>query len=278
MILTILLFIVLMLPVSSYADPPIYSWLAGWDSTQTIAARIPTPQGYGRIEVERGSFGEWLRYLPLKPPGSKVHLHNGGLKADQSVHVAVIDIDVGRRNLQQCADAVMRLRAEYFFSIGRYDVIRFNFTSGDPCPYVWWRGGKRPVVEGNNITWKQTEPTDTTYIEFRRYLDKVFMYAGTASLSREMLSVQENDSLQIGDVFIKGGAPGHAVIVVDLAHNPDTGHKLFLLAQSYMPAQEMHILKDPRAPDGNPWYFANLIDTLYTPEWIFERKHLKRSK
>jgi hypothetical protein len=40
-----------------------------------------------------------------------VLLYNGAPKFRQDVHAAVIDIDVGTRDLQQCADATMRLRA-----------------------------------------------------------------------------------------------------------------------------------------------------------------------
>jgi len=36
-------------------------------------------------------------------------------------------------------------------------------------------------------------------------------------------------NMNIGDVFIVGGSPGHAVIVVDMAVNSD-GEKIFLLA------------------------------------------------
>ena len=56
-------------------------------------------------------------------------------------------------------------------------------------------------------------------------------------------------SLQPGDVFIKGGSPGHAVIVVDVAIYTQTGKKVFLLAQSYMPAQQIHILVNPATVD-----------------------------
>lgn len=35
-------------------------------------------------------------------------LYNGSQKPNQSVHYAVFDIDVGKEDLQQCADAVMR--------------------------------------------------------------------------------------------------------------------------------------------------------------------------
>ena len=51
--------------------------------------------------------------------------------------------------------------------------------------------------------------------------------------------------MQIGDVLIQGGSPGHAVIVVDMAENPATGEKLYLLAQSYMPAQDIQSAGEP---------------------------------
>ena len=70
----------------------------------------------------------------------------------------------------------------------------------------------------------------------------VFAYANTVSLERQLKSVDVKD-MQIGDVFMKGPLPGHCVIVVDMAENEETGEKLFMIAQSYMPAQEIHVLK-----------------------------------
>ena len=50
------------------------------------------------------------------------------------------------------------------------------------------------------------------------------------------INSKELSEMQIGDVFIRGGSPGHCVIVVDMAVHQETGEKLFMLAQSYMPA------------------------------------------
>lgn len=60
------------------------------------------------LRLSEGSFAEYLRNLPLKPHGTKVKYYNGEEKPND-VYVAVIDIDVGTRDLQQCADAVIRL-------------------------------------------------------------------------------------------------------------------------------------------------------------------------
>jgi len=240
----------------------------------TVQERIKVPKGFKRVEVAEGSYGEYLRNLPLKPAGTKVRYYNGNVKPNE-VYEAVIDIDVGDRDLQQCADAVIRLRAEYLYSKGLYDRIHFNFTNGFKADYVTWMQGNRIKVEGNNAYWvKQTEPSND-YSSFRKYLDMVFAYAGTLSLSQEMQKVPLEE-MQIGDVFLKGDDPGHCVIVLDMAENITTGEKLFIIAQSYMPAQDIHILKNPENGTGNPWYPLNFEEKLRTPEWTFTKDQLYR--
>ena len=82
--------------------------------------------------------------------------------------------------------------------------------------------------------------------------------------------------MRIGDLFIKGGFPGHAMLVADMAENPATGEQRFLLLQSYMPAQDMHIVVDPQSVDASPWYRVAFGSALQTPEWTFEADQLKR--
>jgi hypothetical protein len=91
-----------------------------------------------------------------------------------------------------------------------------------------------------------------------------------------MKPVDDISEMQIGDVFIKGGFPGHAVIVVDLAEDEGSGKKVFLLAQSFTPAQEMHILKNPNDETMSPWYPLDFGERLFTPEWTFQRNDLHR--
>jgi len=100
-------------------------------------------------------------------------------------------------------------------------------------------------------------------------------YAGTLSLAKELKPVSIKN-IQIGDVFIQGGSPGHAVLVVDMVENKETGERRFLLAQSYMPAQEIHVLKNMANADESPWY-SNLSEgSVGTPEWGFGVEDLKR--
>ncbi|MGI6227804.1 MAG: DUF4846 domain-containing protein [Peptococcales bacterium] len=243
---------------------------------KTVEERLATPVGFERVTVEEGSFGHYLRTLPLKPDGSKVRYYNGGTKP-VDVHVAVLDIDVGIRDLQQCADAVMRLRAEYLYGKGLYDKIHFNFTNGFRADYATWMQGNRIAVEGNKAWWVKKTGYSDDYGSFRKYLDMVFAYAGSLSLSKEMDNIPLKD-MQAGDVFIEGGLPGHASIVLDMAENKDTGEKIFILAQSYMPAQDIHILKNLRDVDLCPWYSAGFEDVLDTPEWQFDKDRLYRFK
>ncbi|MEL6142296.1 MAG: DUF4846 domain-containing protein, partial [Bacteroidota bacterium] len=104
----------------------------------------------------------------------------------------------------------------------------------------------------------------------------VFSYAGTLSLAKE-LQPKSLTEIAIGDVFIRGGSPGHAVLVVDKAIDPSKGEILVLLAQSYMPAQDIHVLRNPNNSPDNPWYTVKeMSQQIRTPEWTFSPDELMR--
>lgn len=237
-----------------------------------VESIIP-PEGYERVETD--AYGAYLRSLPLKPEGTPVKLHDGTVKNYQDGAYAVIDMEIGARDLQQCADAVMRLRAEYLWHSKQYDEIHFNFTNGFRADYVKWAQGYRIKVNGDNVSWYKGAEEDWSYATFRKYMDKVFTYAGTASLSRELVSVGVAD-LQIGDVFIIGGHPGHAMVIVDMAK--DTwGNKAILVAQSYMPAQDIHIVTNLGNKQASPWYIINhSTKSVSFPEYYFDISQIKR--
>ncbi len=240
-------------------------------SGSTISTRFLTPKGFVRLNTIENSFGSYLQNLELQKHGSLVHLYDGTIKTNQ-IQEAVIKIDVGKKNLQQCADAIMRLRAEYLYKQKLYSKIGFHFTNGWFASYSEWRKGKTIKIEGNKCSWIETKEEHTSYESFRKYLDLIFAYAGTISLSKE-LKAKSIEKISIGDVFIQSGSPGHAIIVVDLAKN-NKGEKIFMLAQSYMPAQEIHILKNPENQSISPWFKSN-TNQLKTPEWDFNFSDLK---
>lgn len=204
-----------------------------------------------------------------------VKYYNGSFKANKNVYDAVIDLPIGNKDLHQCADAVMRLRADYFYQQKAFDKIHFNFTNGFKVDFNRWKNGERIAIKGNKTSWVKTAKPSESYETYWKYMETIFQYAGTASLSKELNLINTKD-LKIGDVFIKGGFPGHAVIVVDVAVNPNTNKRIFLLAQSYMPAQELQVLKNPNNKSLSPWYETNFGDLLQTPEWTFKSSELKR--
>lgn len=276
----LLIVLVPLLATPALAERTPYPW-AHASGAETLE-RIAPPGGFERLRVEKGSFAGWLRGLPLKPGRGEVRLHDGRLKPNQQAHAAVIDIDPGTRDLQQCADAAMRLRAEYLRSTG-VDDLCFRFTSGDVASWRRWREGFRPKVDGNKVRWERSAKRDGGYRSFRSFLDQVFLYAGSASLSRDLKKVPL-EQLEAGDIFLQGGYPGHAVVVLDVARDP-AGRTAFLLGQSYMPAQDVHVLRNPAAEDDeSPWYFAYALATrddeepppLETPEWTFSPPQLYR--
>lgn len=256
----------------------VYAWLSALAAEVERIEDLPLPAGCRRTEAAEGSFGEWLRGLPLLPQGSKVMLYNDSEKPYQDGAYRVLDIDIGKSDLQQCADAVMRLRAEYFYGRAEYQHIRFNYTNGVRVAFDDWRRGKKPsIANGKTVFSEPSGKTDNSYPNFQKYLRSIFTYAGTASLEKE-LKKRDWSELEMGDVVIKGGFPGHAVLVMDKVRRSADGEVLFLLAQSYMPAQSIHLLRNPANADGSPWYSVKQIQAagqVVTPEWTFDAQSLR---
>lgn len=224
---------------------------------KTLEKRFRPPAGYHRKALDSTSFGSYLRQLPLKPDGSYVKYFDGENKRPDGVYTAVIDQPISARDLQQCADAVMRLRGEYLYAQKRYREIHFNFLSDAKPRYFLDRADAQ-----------------RSYKSFLKYMDYIFAFANTGSLHKELTPVSF-DEMEIGDVFIVTGRPyGHAIIVVDMAEN-EKGEKLFMLAQSYMPAQETQTLINPVDRGISPWYRSDFVGSLRTPEWTFEKTDLR---
>lgn len=240
----------------------------------TILERYAPPKGYNRIEVADGSFADFLRNQKLKIYGDKVLYYDGREKNRTDVYDSVFDVDIGDRDLHQCADAVMLLRGEYLFEKGKFEDVKFNFVSGFKAEYSKWMEGYRIKVDGNNVSYYLSTDPSSSYESFRKYMDMVFAYSGTLSLENELVPVSIED-MEIGDVFIKGGSPGHAVIVVDVAVSSGN-NKVFMLAQSYMPAQQTQLLINPNNEGISPWYSLDNMSALKTPEWTFELDQLRR--
>jgi hypothetical protein len=256
-----------------------YPWLAAdrdVSALDRLDQRVPVPPRFTRVSLAEGSFGAWLRGLPLEPVGTAVLSHRGQiiLPPDHPNLTAVVAIDVGAQDLQQCADSVIRLRAEWDWSRGRRDQ-SYRAASGAAMPFARWALGERITVSGpagSKLTWAPATRADSSHRAFRSYLDSVFAWANTGSLARDTTPIALAD-LQPGDFVVQPGGPGHAVLVLDLATDPQ-GHRVVLLGQGFMPAQSFQVLH-PGRPDpdrtatgvGDGAWFRIDEDGLSTPFW-----------
>lgn len=231
----------------------------GFDPSMRSVKDIPLPTGFERVPLSHGLFADYLRNLPLRKDKT-VYLYNKQPKPNQSIHYAVIDISTGGKDLQQCADAVMRLRAEYFFDKKLYDSIRFP-------------KGNRDEYRFSLYLKKTTQALRPAFLQF---METVFINCGSYTLEKSLHTVTDLSRMQIGDVFVKGGAPGHAEIVVDMAVNKTTGKKIYMLAESYMPAQDIHLLLNPLNISLGPWHELTNDQQVVTASWIFTSNQLRR--
>lgn len=231
---------------------------------------IPPPASlaYSPVPVRDSSWQHFLRHLPARH--GVVVDYTGAPIANQDKHLAVVAYDIGRRDLQQCADALMRLRAEYLFGRKQYNQIAFHFTSGHLYTFKDYCSGLRPRTRSNGVAFISGASCDMNYRALRAYLDIVYMYAGTISLCREL---KPASGFEIGTIIIKPGSPGHCCIIVDEARRRD-GKKVYKLAEGYTPAQSIYILKNPA--DGSPWYELKEGEPVLTASYHFTRYYLKQ--
>ncbi|MEC5395480.1 DUF4846 domain-containing protein [Bergeyella sp. RCAD1439] len=245
-------------------------------SKATVRTRLSPPKGFRWEHYPTESFGHYLSNFPLKPEGLPLRDYTNLPLPKQYHHAAILDIDVGEKDLQQCADAWIRLYGEYLWKQNRKNEIAFEFTSGQKLSWNEYSQGIRTTEDGERVKFHRSAKPDESYANFRKYLDLVFQYAGTISLDREAAPLTEKQTIRVGDLIVKPGSPGHSVFIVGSAINPK-GKRVFLLAESYMPAQDIHILKNPIRPQLSPWYeLEPQMRQLITPKFLFVPAQIKR--
>lgn len=240
---------------------------AGASLPTTVGASwMPPPESFSRVEVSPGSFGAYLRTLRLLPPGSEVISYRGEtiLEGADPRLAAVVDLDIGEQDLQQCADAIIRLHAEWAFAINRPSMV---YRAGDGTSFDFQRylAGERVTAVGGKLQAKKTaRPQPQSRSALRAFLQSVFAWVNTRAVEHFAQKVATDD-IAPGDFFVMSGNPfGHAVLVLDVAQD-DRGKKMLLLGQSYMPAQSFHIL---RASAEATWFELDPAkETLDTPFW-----------
>jgi len=214
----------------------------------TLEQRFPPPPGFTRVQVATRSFGSFLRTLPLAPPTTPVLTYTGKT-LHEPTHpnvAAVAAIDIGKSDLQQCADSVIRLHAEWQWSLGNR-AQHYKTAAGPEMSFATYVGAG-----------------PATHAKFRAWLDQVFGSANTASLANEARPIDVRD-VRPGDFVVMKGVPfGHAVLILDIATSAD-GRKLALLGQGFMPAQSFHVLR--RSPKEVWFPIDESSGELETPFW-----------
>ncbi|AKH96346.1 hypothetical protein CMT89_02450 [Elizabethkingia anophelis] len=242
------------------------------EKSNTLKGRLLVPKGFSRQITNENTWEHFIQNQALEKYGSPILKYDGTKISDQIHHVGTLKYDVGEKDLQQCADALIRLRAEYLFGQKRYSEIGFNFTSGDHFSWKSYAEGVRPLINRNNVSFVKRAPENTlsSHSDFRQYLDIIYNYAGTISLSKELKDSKSITELNIGDLIITPGSPGHTVMVADKIS--DGKNKKYALIEGFTPAQTIHIL----SVNGNPWFNIKPGVIIETPRYTFQNAVIKR--
>ena len=248
-------------------------------SQETIETKFSIPDGFEREIVS--DFHEWIIAQPLKDY-NKVFYSDGtekiNYKNGSPIWAAVFDYDLGTHRYHQCADAAIYLNAMFKYEKGYKDQLIYSFTNGDKTSYEEWLIGVKYSSDPNNqsVLHKKFGSTREDDIKtFYGWLKVVWKWAGTSSLVYDTENVNILN-MKPGDIF---NQYGHAISVVDMIINKETGKKKYMLSQSYMinPSlgDEQHILLNQRT--GDVWYDLN-ENAIITPEWLFNPSSLIRFK
>lgn len=241
----------------------------------SVKKRFLPPENFSWVEEKPHSFGEFLLNFPLENYGAEILKFDGNPIATQNLHEAVYKIDIGEKDLQQCADSVIRLYAEFLWKQNRKEEIAFHFTSGDLVKWSSYRDGFRAFVNGNSVSFRKTENNDDSYQNFKKYLELIYNYAGTISLSKETKPVTKTENLKTGDILIVPGSPGHVVFIAGVCENKN-GEKLYLLSEGFTPAQSIHLLKNPYNEEISPWYQLDVnAEQTSTARFTFNPNHFR---
>lgn len=247
------------------------------ENGKTIKERVNIPDNFKRVNVDTNSFQYFIRHQKLKSFGAKVINYDGNPYFYQLGHVGVLDVSVPSNGLQQCADALIRLRSEFLWETNKKNKIGFNFTSGHYCSWKKYAEGYRPKVKGNKVSFHKTAKADNSKTNFYKYLNLIYTYSGTMSLNNELKEVKKVKDLQIGDMLIIGGFPGHVIMIADIIENSE-GERRFLLIQGNTPAQSIHMLKNLEDTSISPWYKLKINSEISTPGFTFTNSKFVRFK
>ncbi|MDD2716061.1 MAG: DUF4846 domain-containing protein [Candidatus Wallbacteria bacterium] len=263
--------ILLSFPSTACCDVSPYKWLPEYVPESAMILKIHTPQNYRRIRYQDDSYAEWLRHLPLKKEGSKVYL-GYAMKNIQLNHVAIIDIDQGKRELQKGIGFTYRLLAEYMYSLEMYQDLRYETEQGTQISFFWDLYGYKPTVIKNDYQWNWKRQSIKDYDRFQEFMWK-YVKAGTYEGTFQKLERLKNfNDLRIGDLITRNGFDGCALLVIDMAVNPLDQTKVYLFAFNSVPNQDLQIMANLGDRELSPWYsFKKFNVKISTTEFVFQQ-------
>ncbi len=223
-----------------------------------IFSKFESPTHFERQKYPN-SFAKWLNNISLKNNNTPVYTFDGKKKSNPNIYVSVLDLKQPNKNVQFNANALLSLRAEYFYQTKRYEQLdEMSKIETQPLAYTTFVNG------------------DFSVKKFHEYLI-YYLENSTPNTIRELMKPIPLKEIQLGDVFFQyGNTKSHAVILLDFAQDHH-GNKLFILAQGYYPSQDIHILTNPSNDYISPWYEVK-SGVLLTPEWRFHTSDLMRFK
>ena len=219
--------------------------------SQSIIADISLPsEDFQRITIEQNSFAVYLRQLPLKKPGSDVVNYKGEVfKSGSDTSVAyVVDMNITNRYLEQCMDVLVRLYADFLWQKKQAEELTLPLPGGHWLAWQNWKEGFRPVFRGINLSLIRATQPDSSFQSYRTFLNTVYSESHTQQFYHAYQPVKRMD-VNIGDMFIKKGTKGHAVMIVDMAIN-ERGQMIALIGNGDTPACQFFLLN---YQTNNPW-------------------------
>lgn len=252
-----------------------YAWLTKHQSAtfEAVSDRIAAPDGYDRVILPSGSFGDWLRHLPAGDASSPVRRANGRtvlIPSDDPNLAATIQLQP-HTNALGPAGMMVRLRAEHCWGTKSLEQAAFHFTSGQRLSWQAWASGVRALTGESGPYFEMTGMVDDGRDSFCAWVETVLQFTSCESLLDDTRKV-EDGTIAPGDLLLRGGRDAHALIVLDAATDA-SGRVAVLLGSGSSPAGTFHVL---RASNDSPWFMlsSRTIDTGIHGR--FELNHLRR--
>ncbi len=230
-----------------------YAWINGAERAELkpLCDRIAPGAGWRRLSLPSGSFGDWLRHLPMQSSDVLVRDFR-----KRPVDDAAQDRSAGcfalHPNTNQLGPAAMmvRLRAEYLWAAQAGGAASFHFNTGQRMDWLEWSRGMRASFETGTLRFVQMGKEDTSRSSYCAYLESLFQHTGSQSLLDDTRPVTDG-TISVGDILIRSHAGDeHAAMIVDLAVDAN-GQIAVMLAQGSAPAATLHLCANET---GSPWH------------------------